>query len=89
MRRGARRWRRCGRVLPTPARVAAGDLDGLLLHPLALGEFDAGGTGLGPTLMLGASWDAYKSLAEPADDDTRAAGENASGDPEGPPRRDV
>jgi GNAT superfamily N-acetyltransferase len=65
-------------VLPTPARIAAGALDGLLLDPRSLGEFDAGGTGLGPTLMLGASWDAYKSLAASAD----VAGD-ASGDPEG------
>jgi GNAT superfamily N-acetyltransferase len=70
-------------LLPTPARLAAGDLDGLLLDPLSLGEFDAGGTGLGPTLMLGASWDAYKSLVTPAGDDTRVAGENAGGDPDG------
>jgi GNAT superfamily N-acetyltransferase len=48
--------------LPTPARVAAGDLDGLLLDPRSLGEFDAVGSQLGRTLMLGASWDGYKRL---------------------------
>lgn len=49
--------------LPTPARLAAGELAGLLLDPRSLGDFDAGGTGLGPALMLGASWDGYKHLA--------------------------
>lgn len=49
--------------LPTPARVAAGELSGLLLDPRSLGDYDAAGTGLGRALMLGASWDGYKRLA--------------------------
>ncbi|HEV7805160.1 MAG TPA: GNAT family N-acetyltransferase [Solirubrobacteraceae bacterium] len=69
-------------VLPSAQRLQAGELDGLLLHPLALGEFHAGASGLGPTLMLGASWDAYKSLVAPAEDHTRAASDT-SGDPDG------
>ncbi|MDX6682409.1 MAG: hypothetical protein QOG94_2448 [Solirubrobacteraceae bacterium] len=69
-------------LLPSTQRLHAGQLDGLLVHPLALGEFDAGGSGLGPTLMLGASWDAYKSLAAPADDDTGAASDGGD-DPDG------
>jgi GNAT superfamily N-acetyltransferase len=69
-------------LLPTPALIAKGSLDGLLLDPRSLGEYDAGGTGLGPTLMLGASWDAYKALAAPADVGTRAASD-AGGDPGG------
>jgi len=48
--------------LPTPARVLAGECSGLLLDPRSIGEFDAEGTGLGPALMLGASWDGYKRL---------------------------
>ena len=48
--------------LPTPERVAAGDLDGLLLDPRAIAAFDADGTRLGARLMLGASWDGYKPL---------------------------
>jgi len=48
--------------LPTRARLAAGELSGLLLDPRSLGDFDAAGTGLGRTLMLGASWDGYKRL---------------------------
>jgi ribosomal protein S18 acetylase RimI-like enzyme len=51
--------------LPTPAKVARGDLGELLLDPRALGEFDAEGTGLGRILMLGASWDGYKRLPGP------------------------
>jgi predicted GNAT family acetyltransferase len=57
--------------LPTPERLAAGDLDGLLLHPRDIGDFDAGKTGLGATLMRGASFDAFKALDGPADGDTR------------------
>jgi hypothetical protein len=49
-------------LLPTPARVAAGELSGLLLDPRSLGDFDAAGTRLGRALMLGASWDGYKRL---------------------------
>jgi GNAT superfamily N-acetyltransferase len=48
--------------LPTPAKIAAGELSDLLLDPRSLGDFDAAGTGLGRTLMLGASWDGYKRL---------------------------
>ena len=48
--------------LPTAERLADGDLAGLLLDPGALAAFDPGGTGLGRQLMLGASWDGYKSL---------------------------
>ena len=69
-------------VLPTAQRLEARELEGLLLHPLALGAFDAGGTRLGPTLMLGASWDAHKSLVAPADEHERAASD-AGGDPDG------
>jgi GNAT superfamily N-acetyltransferase len=49
--------------LPTWERVHAGDLEDLLLDPISLAAFDAEGTGLGRTLMLGASFDAYKALA--------------------------
>ena len=70
-------------VLPTPALIAARRLDGLLLDPLSLGRFDAGGTGLGPTLMLGASWDAHKALAAPADEVTREASGPDGGGPDG------
>ena len=49
-------------LLPTPGRVAAGELSGLLLDPRSLGDYDAAGTGLGRALMLGASWDGYKRL---------------------------
>jgi hypothetical protein len=48
--------------LPTPPRIAAGELGGLLLDPRSLGDFDVAGTALGRTLMLGASWDGYKRL---------------------------
>lgn len=49
--------------LPTRERLVAGELaDDLLLDPLALAAFDADATGLGRTLMLGASFDAYKRL---------------------------
>ena len=51
--------------LPTPAKIARGDLEGLLLDPRSLGEFDAEGTGFGRILMLGASWDGYKRLPAP------------------------
>ena len=51
------------RCLPTPERIARGELDGLLLDPIALAGFDAGGTGLGRELMLGASFDAFKALS--------------------------
>ncbi len=49
--------------LPSPASLARGELDGLLLDPRSLGEFDAGATGIGRTLMLGASWDGHKPLS--------------------------
>lgn len=48
--------------LPTPSRLAAGELAGLLLDPRSLGDYDAAGTGLGRALMLGASWDGCKRL---------------------------
>ena len=48
--------------LPTRARLAAGELSGLLLDARSIGDFDAAGTGLGRELMLGASWDGYKRL---------------------------
>jgi hypothetical protein len=48
--------------LPTPERVAAGELSGLLLDPRSIGDFDAAESGLGRALMLGASWDGYKRL---------------------------
>ena len=49
-------------LLPTPARIAAGELSGLLLDPRSIGDFDAALSGIGRTLMLGASWDGYKRL---------------------------
>lgn len=55
--------------LPTRERLAAGELDGLLLDPLALAAFDAGATGLGTELMLGASFDAFKALPSNAESD--------------------
>jgi len=51
--------------LPTAATLARREFAGLLLDPRALGEFDAHGTGIGRELMLGASWDGYKSLPAP------------------------
>ena len=51
--------------LPTPAKIARGDLEGLLLDPRSLAEFDADATKLGRSLMLGASWDGYKALPAP------------------------
>lgn len=56
-------------LLPTPARLVGGGLDGLLLDPIALARFDADGTAIGRRLMLGSSFDAYKPLA--AVDDVR------------------
>jgi GNAT superfamily N-acetyltransferase len=49
--------------LPTWERVARGELEDLLLDPISLAAFDADATGLGRTLMLGASFDAFKALA--------------------------
>lgn len=57
--------------LPTRERLVAGDLQDLLLDPLALAGFDAEGTGLGRTLMLGASFDAYKALASQEEGERR------------------
>lgn len=67
-------------LLPTPERLAEGRLDDLLLDPLSLGAFDAGATGLGATLMRGASFDAFKPLVASADLLTRKTS-GAGGDP--------
>jgi GNAT superfamily N-acetyltransferase len=52
-------------LLPTPERLARGELEGLLLDSRSLCEFDAQRTRLGRVLMLGASWDGYKAVPAP------------------------